>query len=156
MLYSIPKADPLLTTPSIANLTRFEATPEGLPRVEGSKQPALDFGLTDGRAALLGSTGTRLGAERLFGAGFAGVSLAPPCRLRETLGINRHRLGGARQRHPFDPMVTLENVAPRFVGNVVKQGDSLWLVHAVLGNFNNPTLRWYEIDEVTKPCWTRA
>jgi Domain of unknown function DUF11 len=145
--YSIPKADLLLATPSIANLTRFEATPPGLPRVDGSLQPALDFGLTDGRAALLGSTGTALVRSDIFGAGFAGATLGAPVPITGDPG--HQPPPPARQRHPFDPTVTIENVAPRFVGNVVKQGDSLWAVHAVLGNFNNSALRWYEIDEVT-------
>jgi hypothetical protein len=145
--YSIPKADLLLATPSIANLTRFEATPPGLPRVEGSLQPVLDFGLTRGRAALLGSTGTALVRSDIFGAGFAGATLGTPVPIRGDPG--HQAPPPARQRHPFDPTVTIENVAPRFVGNVVKQGDSLWAVHAALGSFNNSALRWYEIDEVT-------
>ena len=43
--------------------------------------------------------------------------------------------------------MTLENVAPRFVSNVVEVGDSLWAVHAVQGSGSNSALRWYEIDE---------
>jgi hypothetical protein len=145
--YAIPKADLLLETPSIANLTRFEATPPGLPPINGSWQPALDFGLTDGRAALLGTTGTQLRRTDIFGAGFAGATLGTPVPIAGDPG--HQPPPPARQRHPFDPTVTIENVAPRFVGNVVEQGDSLWAVHAVLGSFNNSALRWYEIDEVT-------
>jgi uncharacterized repeat protein (TIGR01451 family) len=145
--YSIPKADLLLATPSIANMTRFEATPAGLPRVNGSIQPALDFGPTDGRAALLGSTGTALRRSNIFGAGFAGAMLGTPVPITGDPG---HQMPpDARQPHPSDPAVTIENVAPRFVGNVFEQGDSLWAAHAVLGNNNNSAIRWYEIDEVT-------
>jgi hypothetical protein len=42
---------------------------------------------------------------------------------------------------------TIENVAPRFVGNVFELGASLWAVHAVQGSGTNSALRWYEIDE---------
>jgi hypothetical protein len=145
--YAIPKADLLLDTPSIANLTRFEATPPGLPPINGSWQPALDFGLTDGRAALLGTTGTQLRRTDIFGAGFAGATLGTAVPITGDPG--HQPPPPARQRHPFDPAVTIENVAPRFVGNVLEVGDSLWAVHAVLGTQDNSALRWYEIDEVT-------
>ena len=58
--YSIPKADLLLAIPSAANLTRFEATPAGLPATSGSWQPAINTGLSIGRMPLLGSTGSAL------------------------------------------------------------------------------------------------
>jgi hypothetical protein len=144
--YSIPKADLLLAAPSIARMTRFEATPSGMPQVTGSVQPALDFGPSDGRAALLGvSFEGQLVRGNIFGADGAGASL----------GIVVNISGApvtiqappARQPHPFGR--TLENVSPRIVANVFEQGDSLWAVHAVLGNFSNSAVRWYEINEVT-------
>ena len=69
--YSLPKADLLLEPPSVDRLTRFEATPAGIPAVTGAWQPALDFGPSDGRAALLGTTGTALGRTGILGAGAA-------------------------------------------------------------------------------------
>ena len=66
--YSIPKADLLAAVPTVANMTRFEATPAGLPTVDGSIQVALDFGLTDGRAPLLGTSGGALRRSDIFGA----------------------------------------------------------------------------------------
>ena len=59
--YSIPKADLLLAAPTAANLTRFEATPAGLPAVDGSWQPAVNRGLSIGRVPVLGTTGGRCG-----------------------------------------------------------------------------------------------
>ena len=56
----------------------------------------------------------------------------------------------ARQPNDTDPgdaAETIENVAPRFVGNVFELGDSLWAVHAVQGSGANSALRWYQIDE---------
>lgn len=145
--YSIPKADLLQAVPSIANMTRFEATPAGLPAVAGSIQPALDFGLSDGRAALLGSTGAALTRTDIFGSAGAGATLGTPVPIAGDPG--HATPPPARQPHPVDPTVTIENVAPRFVGNVFEQGASLWAVHAVQGSGSNSALRWYEIDETT-------
>jgi len=144
--YSIPKSDLLLTTPSIARLTRFEASPPDLPNVTGSLQPALDFGPSDGRAALLGvSFGGRLIRGDILGAGGAGASLGT---IKSISGAPfTSEAPPARQPHPFGR--TLENVSPRIVANVFEQGDSLWAVHAVLGGSGSSAVRWYEINEVT-------
>lgn len=146
--YSFPKADLLLAAPSAANLTRFEATPAGLPAVSGSWQPAIDFGGSDGRAAVLGSTGTALRRTSILGAGAAGATLAADVGITGDPG---HAAPPAA-RQPNDDAgesETIENVAPRFVGNVFELGDSLWAVHAVAGTGGNSALRWYEINETT-------
>ena len=146
--YSIPKADLLLSPPSVANLTRFEATPAGLDPVSGAWQPALDFGASDGRAALIGSDGANLLRTDILGAGAAGATLGTAVGIAGDPGHSGPP--AARQPHPADPTVTLENVAPRFVGNVFEEGDSLWMVHAVEGSSgNNSALRWYEVDETS-------
>jgi hypothetical protein len=129
-------------------MTRFEATPSGMPQVIGSVQPALDFGLSDGRAALLGvSFGGQLVRGNIFGTAGAGASLGAVVNIAGAPFVST--APPARQPHPFDPSVTIENVSPRIVANVFEQDDSLWAIHAVLGNFGNSAIRWYEIDEVT-------
>jgi uncharacterized repeat protein (TIGR01451 family) len=144
--YSIPKADLLAANPSIA-MTRFEATPPGLPVVDGSIQPALDFGPSDRRAALLGAAAGALVRSDILGADAAGATLGT---ISSITGDPGHAAPPpARQPHPFDASVTIENVAPRFVANVFELGDSLWAVHAVQGTFRNSAVRWYEIDETT-------
>lgn len=148
--YSIPKADIIASPPTVANLTRFEATPAGLPAVSGSWQPALDFGASDGRAALLGSTGTALRRTSILGAGAAGATLAADVAIAGDPG----HAGPPAARQPADDngeFNTIENVAPRFVGNVFELGNSLWAVHSVLGTAGTPNaaLRWYEINETT-------
>ena len=142
--YSIPKADFLQTVPSISRLTRFEATPPRLPEVIGSVQPALDFGPSDGRAALLGvSFEGRLIRGDILGAGGAGASLGAITNISGAPFTSQ--APPARQPSPF----TIENVSPRIVANVFEQGDKLWAVHAVAGSFGNSAIRWYEISEVT-------
>jgi len=141
--YSIPKADLLLAAPSIANMTRFEATPAGLPAVNGSIQAALDFGASVGRAPLLGTNGGALVRSSILGAGAAGATLGAIVGITGDPG---HAPPPAARQPSVGP---IENVAPRFVSNVVKQGTSLWAVHAVLGSSSNSALRWYEINETT-------
>lgn len=143
--YSIPKADILAAAPTAANITRFEATPAGLPGVNGAWQAALDFGASDMRAALLGSTGGMLIRTDILNADTAAASLGAS---RAITGDPGHAPApAARQPHPSGR--TIENVNPRFVGNVFELGDSLWAAHAVAGTGSNSAIRWYEIDEVT-------
>ncbi|MGH3362840.1 MAG: hypothetical protein ACRDOM_10330, partial [Nocardioides sp.] len=148
--YSLPKADLLQAAPTAANLTRFEATPAGLPATSGSWQPALDFGLSDGRAAILGSTGTALQRTDIFGAAGAGATLGTSVPIAGDPG----HAGPPAARQPDDTDAgdaaeTIENVAPRFVGNVVERGNSLWAAHAVQGSGANSAIRWYQINEST-------
>jgi hypothetical protein len=144
--YSIPKSDLLLATPSVARLTRFEATPAGLPSVIGSIQPVLDFGPSDGRAALVGvSLAGTLVRGNILGAGGAGASLGTVVNIAGAPFTSQ--APPARQPHPSD--FTIENVSPRIVANVFEQGDSLWAVHAVLGSSGSSAIRWYEINEST-------
>ncbi len=151
--YSFPKADLLLAAPSVANLTRFEATPAGLPAVSGSWQPAVDFGPSDGaptRAAVLGSTGAALRRTSILGAEAAGATLAADV----AIGGDPGHAAPPAARQPADDngeFNTIENVAPRFVGNVFEQGNELWAAHSVLGTGGAPNaaIRWYRINETT-------
>jgi hypothetical protein len=144
--YSIPKADLLPAAPSVANMTRFESSPAGLPTVSGSVQANLDFGVSDGRAALLGVNGGAIVRSDILGAGGAGATLGTPTGIAGDPG--HAGPPDARQPHPTDPSVLIENVAPRFVGNVFELGNSLWAVHSVQGSSgSNSALRWYQIDE---------
>jgi hypothetical protein len=142
--YSIPKASLLQNPPSNANMTRFEASPAGLPGVAGSLQPALDFGVSVGRTPLLGVSGGGLVRSSILGSGAAGATLSAVVGIA---GAPPHANPPAARQPTPGP--TIENVAPRFVANVVKQGDSLWAVHAVQGTGSNSALRWYEIDEAS-------
>jgi hypothetical protein len=73
--YSIPKADLLQAVPTVANMTRFEATPAGLPTVSGSIQPALNFEFSDGRTPLLGVNGGVLVRGTITGSAGPGATL---------------------------------------------------------------------------------
>lgn len=148
--FSVPKADLLQATPSVARLSRFEATPAGLPSINGSWQPAVDYGLSDGRAAVLASNGTQLRRTNIFGGAGANATLGTSVAITGDPG--HADPPDARQPEDSDTgdaAETIENVAPRFVSNVYEHGNSLWAVHSVQGNGANAALRWYEINETT-------
>ena len=145
--YSIPKADILAAVPTVANMTRFESNPPNLPPVSGSIQPALSYEpVSDGTTPLLGVNGGFLVRGDVVGAGAAGAGLLPPVGIAGDPG----HIGPPAARQPAaDAGATIENVAPRFVSNVVEFGDSLWAVHAVEGTGGNSAIAWYEIEEST-------
>jgi hypothetical protein len=138
--YSIPKTDLLQSPPVATNMSRFESNPAGLPSVGGSVQPILDFGPSNGRTPLMGTNGGFLVRGNIIGTAALGTVVG-------ITGDPGHA-GPPAARQPA-PGPTIENVAPRFVSNVIKQGDSLWAVHAVAGSLGNSAIRWYEIDEAT-------
>ncbi len=142
--YSMPKAGLLQSPPVVTNLTRFESSPAGLPAVSGSIQAALSFGPSNGRTPLLGANAGILRRSDIFGANGPGATLGTIVGITGDPG---HTAPPAARQPTPGP--TLENVAPRFVANVIKQGDSLWAAHAVEGSHNNSAIRWYEIDEPT-------
>jgi len=148
--YSLPKADLLQATPTAASLTRFEASPAGLPGTEGSWQPAVDFGLSDGREALLGTSGGALQRTNIFGSAGAGATLGTPVAIT---GAPMHAAPpDARQPDDTDngdAATPLENADQRFTGNVFELGNSLWAAHSVGGGSGNAAIRWYEINEST-------
>ena len=145
--YTIPKADLLLAAPSVANMTRFESNPPNLPSVNGSIQPAVSFEpAADGITPLLGANAGSLIRGDVTGAGAAGAALAATGGIAGDPG---HAGPPAARQPAADAGATIENVAPRFVSNVVEIGDSLWAVHSVAGTGANAALRWYEIEEST-------
>ncbi len=142
-IFSIPKADLLLPVPSVANMSRFENLNANL--FGDSIQAALDFGPSDGRAALLSvASGNTLVRTNIIGAGGPGATLQAPTNITIPAfqpAPDGDQPGGASP---------LENVTPRFTGNVFEIGNSMWAVHTVLDNATgNSAIRWYEIDEVT-------
>ena len=142
-IFSIPKADLLLPTPSVANMTRFENLNSG--QFGDSIQAALNFGASDGSAALLSVAGSgRLVRTSVLGAGGPNATLQAPTNITVP-AFQPAPVGSQPGGTPG-----LDNVSPRFTGNVVEVGNNLWGVHAVLDNATgNSAIRWYEIDEVT-------
>lgn len=144
--YSIPLSDVMASPPSVGNITRFESSPPNLPSVSGSIQPVLSFEAPDGTTPILGVSGGAIVRGDITGAGAAGAALGATSAIAGDPG---HANPPAARQPAVDLLATIENVAPRFGGNVVEFGDSLWAVHSVQGSGSNSALRWYEIEEST-------
>jgi len=145
--YSIPKTSVLADPPTVTGMTRFESIPPFLWSVSGSIQPALSYEpVSDNTTPVLGSSGGLVVRGDITNAGLPGATLSLPFFV---IGAPPHAAPPAARQPAADPLATIENVAPRFVANVVEFGDSLWAVHAVAGSSGNSAIRWYEIEEST-------
>jgi hypothetical protein len=144
-LYVIPKADLLAATPSIANLTRIENQTTGT--LPFRTQVAVDFGPSDGRAALLrasdsgGATLERLNVSGGSGPGatLSGVTVIPVAPYAAP--VNADQPGAKTNINTF---------TAGFGANVVQVGNSLWAVQSITDpTTGNVSIRYYEIDETT-------
>ena len=155
---SIPKADLLSPTPTVANaniLGDLDNSQYGF-----SIQPALDFGASDNRAALLGTNyPPQWGASNLLQRSNllnSGSSLA---NISAGVGIqvdNYSTPNWATQPHPtnFSYWRIAKDLDTRLNSNVFEVGNSLWAVHNIGvssggGLLPRVGIRWYEIDETT-------
>lgn len=143
-VFSIPKADLYSALPTLANMTRLEALNAG--QYGNSIQAAVGFDTSDGIANLLSTFNggsSLLGQADITGTGGAGATLSAAGSIAVpfyTAGPAGRQPGGA---------TPVENVSPRFTGNVVEVNGSLWAVHAVAGTSGNSGVAWYEIDATT-------
>lgn len=140
-IFSFPKSDLLTATPTIANRTTFleeSASTRGF-----AIQPAVDFGASDGRAALLAtaSAANRFNRTNIFGAGAAGATLSASVNIAVTT---------SDPPAAFQPDGTqdLDAGDPRIATTVFEVGDSLWSVHGI-NSGGRAAIRWEEISEVT-------
>ncbi len=155
---SIPKADLLSPIPTVANakiLGNLDNSQYGF-----SIQPALDFGASDNRAALLGTNyPPQWGASNLLQRSNllnSGSSLA---NISAGVGIqvdNYSTPNWATQPHPtnFSYWRIAKDLDTRLNSNVFEVGNSLWAVHNIGvssggGLLPRVGIRWYEIDETT-------
>ncbi|MFN0016898.1 MAG: dockerin type I domain-containing protein [Pirellulaceae bacterium] len=141
-LFSIPKTDLLAAVPTLANMTRFEA--QSSASRGASIQGNLDFGPSDGVATVIGDAGGTLRRSNINGPAAGGATLGASSAITGVPAF----AAAPPARQPSG--VTIENVSPRFTGNMVKQGNFLWAAHAVQGTAGtNSAVRWYQINEAT-------
>ncbi len=147
-VFSFPKADLLLATPTVANRTEFLIA--GIASLGFAVQPSVDFGSSDGRAAMLArpnGTGTHSTLRRTDILN-AATQTAGAASLSSSGGIAVTSYSApplANQPGPDDNVNTSDH---RISGNVFEQADSLWTVQSVsIGG--RSAVRWYEIDETT-------
>ena len=144
-IISIPKADLLSPTPTIANRTSFEIANDAIRGI--TIQPAVDFGPSDGRAILLATESffstDELKRTNVLNAGGPGAA-----SLSDSLDIDVPFASAPFSAFQPDGSADLDSGDVRFSGSVFEVGDSLWAVHS-LDVDEMVGIRWYEIDEPT-------
>ena len=160
-VYSIPKADLLRSTPTVANLSQFTfAKPAALGNSSTALHGVIDFGSADGRAALFAAN-PRFGLQRWdltntaeSRAGAATLSSpisiaispfeAPPTAEQPGNVQNLYNGGG-----PFLGIdgTTVDDLA-RLGASLVQQENHAWGVYAAKAG-QRSGVRWFEIDLAT-------
>ena len=140
---SVPKADLLLPTPTVANRTSFEIA--GRSARGFAIQPVVDFGPSDGQAALLAVDFEFFGLlNRTNVLNAAG----PGATLSASVNIGVPPTSFPPNAFQPDGSSNLETGDDRFSSSVYEVGDSLWAAHSITVA-SKAGIRWYEIDEST-------
>jgi hypothetical protein len=136
-LISVPKADLLASTPSVDRGTFFYNEP--VTQRGFTVQPAVDFGPSTGRAALLSGNG-EIRRSSILNGGTGQASLTGATLLQTPLPI----VTPPPATQPNG--VGIDTFDARFTGSVVKVGGSLWATQTVQDQ-GRAAIRWYEIRE---------
>jgi hypothetical protein len=149
ILISVPKKDLVSPMPTVGNKTVFVTDFEsGNARF----QPAVDFGPSDGQAALLGAPRIFPAIDKLNRTNVLNAAGPGPASLSATANITVPLLVSppqtAVQPDGSSDLETSIGTGTGFSSSVLEVGDSLWAVNNVkIDNRNG--LRWFEIDEST-------
>ncbi len=148
-LFSLPKADLLAPTPTLANLTRFDGQDVGV--IGASLQPITNFGPAPSAAPLLATS--LAGTDSLLYRTDLNGTAGPGATLSATtlIPVNQYTTPQpAGQPNGSQIINTIDN---RITGNVYQVGDTIYAVHAT--NIDAPggglldALIWYKIDANT-------
>jgi len=142
-IISIPKADLVAATPSVAGATVFaDVDPNVQTNPFTTMQPAVDFGPSDGRQALIAQGGSLLRTNILNAAGPGPATYTN--RTVISVPFNFEQVDA-----PQPGTATLIETGASFLrSNIFEQGDSLWITYGevVAGRAG---VRWIELHEPT-------
>ena len=142
-VFSIPKADLLSSSPSIARMTPFENL--DLIQRGFTIQPVNDFGPSKGHGSLIAVDAIQLGKidrTNIIGPAFANAALSPTTVIAAA-DESLPPLG----RQP-DGTQRLDFGNDNYLASVYQVGDSIWAVHGTDVN-NHAAIRWTVLDEKT-------
>lgn len=142
-IVSIPKADLLSATPTVANRTVFEE--ESISTRGFAIQPAVDYEASDGRAALLADDADVFGVLNRTNILNAGTNAAS---LSSTTNITVNNFANPPDADQPGTKQNLETNDTRISATVMEVGNSLWAVQCI-DDSGRAAVRWYEIDEPT-------
>jgi len=154
-VFSVPKADLMASTPTLDNMTRFDALNTSEFFVGLALQPITNFGPVGNHAPLLGTTpeatDTFLFRTDLMNTAAAGATMTQEAAL---INVNAYTLPPkAAQPDPQIPPTTngtrtIGLIDHRFKSNVTQVGNVIYAAHDVKEG-NNAAIHWYKIDETT-------
>jgi len=143
--YSLPKADLLAATPSIANMTRFDQIDAG--NIGVTVQPVVNFGPSSGHAPLLanfapGGTYDQIFRTDISGGGAANATLSEPTLIQ----VNEYTNPPPAQQP--DGIHTISTIDSRIASHVYQVGSTLYSVNNTTVD-GRAALAWQTIDETT-------
>jgi hypothetical protein len=146
-VFSLPKADLMASTPSLANLASFYDVNTGVEFIGSTVQPIINFGSVGSHAPLLGSgvenTETVLYRTNLMNTATAGAALT----LEGTpIDVNAYARPPAAAQPDGSHAIGLQDY--RFKSNVYQVGNVIYAAHDIKAG-NNAAIKWYKIDETT-------
>ena len=164
-IYTIPKANLYSGNPTLTNMSRFENLP---PTLYGDfLRPAINFGVSDNRATILGSRGLNSIKTDITGVRNAGATLGLPVEIDfdpAELFVDLRNFGlgakppNARQDHAnitIDPFVNTtgpKTNAPDVMNSPYIYDGGLWFVQGARVQYTSGVAHgifWYEVDRNT-------
>jgi hypothetical protein len=147
-LWSLPKADLLLSTPSVANRTAF--TQRTIASTGWTPQAVTDFALTKTSTPVLAtqsgnpSGATTLRRSTIFNsAGVATMSVSAT-----SITVNSYSVPPNAQQPAGSPSATFDTIDGRFQSAVYQVGNSIWAAHCInIGA--RAGIRWYQLNATT-------
>ncbi|MBI2561885.1 MAG: PEP-CTERM sorting domain-containing protein [candidate division NC10 bacterium] len=142
-LFSMPKSDLLASSPSLANMTRFDDLPANDRGF--TLQGASNFGPSTGHGAIVAVDNDFFGQIDRFnvlGPGGAGATLSA------TTAVNVAPTSFPPNAKQPDGTTQIDTTDDRFGANVVQVGDLLFMVHTI-GMTGRAALRWTILSEST-------
>jgi hypothetical protein len=140
-VFSIPKSDLLLATPSVARLSSFSGLSNSTYGIV--PHPVLDSGGTHGAVLTLGPTSGQATLSNISGAGGASATLSSPTVLN---GLDD---GSVLPPLQSDGSSVTTNIDDRFSATPVIVGNLLYAVNGI-GNSTTDQIHWMIMDLTTK------
>lgn len=144
-LFSVPKADLMAASPTLANMTRFDALTQGSYNVGSTPNPVINFGPVDNHAPVLA---TAFPPNRLARIDIVNASSPGAMTSESVTPISVAPYSPPPLAAQPDGTREISTLDFRIKANVYQVGDVIYAVHDVNVD-GNVAIRWYKIDETT-------
>ncbi len=146
-LFSVPKADLLAPTPTLAGMSRFDGLNKGIDYVGWTLQPIVNFGAVGNQAPVLATSGAMTDSY-LFRSDLTGTAAAGATYTTNATWIEVDPYTFPPDAAQPDGTQVIGLLDSRFKSQVTQVGDTMYAVHDVLSG-GHSAIEWYKIDEAT-------